>query len=193
MQRSNHLRAGLTVDRLVAAAGDLADAEGLEAVTITAVARHFDVRPASIYSHLASTDDLRAHITLSALAELADRASLALAGRAGKDALVALADVYRDYAREHPGRHAATRLRLDPESAAASAGPRHAAMARAVLLGYDLPQPDQAHAVRLLGSLVRGFVDLELGGSFDHSEPDADSSWRRALDALDTLFRTWGA
>jgi AcrR family transcriptional regulator len=184
-------RAGLTVDRLVTAGAELADAEGFEAVTLSALARRFDVRPASVYSHLAGSDDLRARVALLALDELADRAALALAGRSGRDALVALADVYRDYAHEHPGRHAAAQLRLDPETAQNSAGPRHAAMARAVLLGYDVPEPDRTHAVRLMGSTIRGFIDLELGGSFDHSEPDAESSWRRTLDALDTLLHHW--
>jgi AcrR family transcriptional regulator len=184
-------RAGLTVDRLVTAGAELADAEGFEAVTVSALARRFDVRPASVYSHLAGSDDLRARVALLALDELADRAALALAGRSGRDALVALADVYRDYAHEHPGRHAAAQLRLDPETAQNSAGPRHAAMARAVLLGYDVPEPDRTHAVRLMGSTIRGFIDLELGGSFDHSEPDAESSWRRTLDALDTLLHHW--
>ena len=187
----SHVRAGLTTERLVTAGAELADAEGFEAVTVSALARHFGVRPASVYSHLAGSDDLRARIALLALAETADRAADALAGRSGRDALVALADVYRDYAREHPGRHTATRIPLDAETAQASAGPRHAAMARAVLLGYDVPEPDSTHAVRLIGSVIRGFIDLELVGAFDHSEPDAESSWQRSLDALDTLLRHW--
>ncbi len=185
------MRPGLSTDRVVAAAADLADSDGFDAVTVSALARRFGVRPASLYSHLAGSADLRTRVALLALADLADRATLALAGRSGRDALVALADVYRDYAHEHPGRYAAALLRLDPATAASSAGPRHAAMARAVMLGYDVPEPDQTHAVRLLGSLVRGFVDLELGGGFDHSEPDAETSWRRCLDALDTLLQTW--
>lgn len=184
-------RAGITVDRLVALGADLADAEGLDAVTVTALARHFDVRPASLYSHVTGTEDLRTRIALLALVELADRAAAGLAGRSGSQALTALADAHRDYAREHPGRWAAARLRLDPEAAATSAGPRHAAMARAVLIGYDVPATEQPHAVRLLGAFLRGWVDLELAGSFGHSLPAADVSWRRSLAALDHLLSTW--
>lgn len=184
-------KAGLTVGRLVDAGTELADAEGFDAVTVSALARRFGVRPASVYSHLDGSDDLRSRIALRALAETADRAADAMAGRSGREALVALADVYRDYAREHPGRHEATRLRLSAEAAQDSAGPRHAAMARAVLLGYDVPEAEQVHAVRLIGSVIRGFVDLEAAGAFDHSNPDAESSWRRSLDALDTALRHW--
>ncbi|OEV05939.1 TetR/AcrR family transcriptional regulator [Streptomyces oceani] len=184
-------RAGLTTERLTLEGAELADEVGFDNVTISAVARRFDVKVASLYSHLRNSQDLRTRIALLALAELADRGAAALAGRAGKDALVAFANVYRDYAREHPGRYAAAQLRLDPATAAASAGGRHAQMTRAILRGYDLSEPDQTHAVRLLGSVFHGFVSLELAGGFSHSAPDAEESWARSLDALDALLRSW--
>lgn len=182
---------GLTAERLTTAGAELADEVGFEQVTVSAVARRFDVKVASLYSHLKNSEDLRTRIAMLALEELAHRAADALAGRAGKDALTAFADVYRDYAREHPGRYAATQLRLSPEAAAASAGGRHAQMTRAILRGYDLVEPDQTHAVRLLGSVFHGYVSLELGGGFDHSSPDTQETWTRVLDALDALLRNW--
>ncbi len=184
-------RAGLTADRLTLAAAELADEAGVGEVTLSALARRFDVKVASLYSHVTSSADLRTRLALLTLDELADRAAEAIAGRAGKDALVAFADAYRGYAHEHPGRYAATRFPLDDETAARSAGPRHAAMSRAVLRAYDLIGVDETHAVRLLGSVLHGFVDLELSGGFSHSEPDAQASWARTLDALDALLRAW--
>ncbi|MFF8977772.1 TetR/AcrR family transcriptional regulator [Streptomyces cellulosae] len=184
-------RVGLTTERLVQAGATLADEVGFDRVTVSELARRFDVKVASLYSHVKNSHDLKTRIALLALEELADRAADALAGRAGKDALVALANVYRDYAREHPGRYAAAQFRLDPETAAASAGVRHAKMTRALLRGYDLDEPDQTHAVRLLGSVFHGYVSIEMGGGFSHSAPDTEETWSRVLDALDTLLRSW--
>ncbi|MEU1281676.1 WHG domain-containing protein [Streptomyces sp. NPDC005805] len=186
-------RAGLTPERLTRAGAELADEVGFDQVTVSALARRFDVKAASLYSHVRSSDDLRTRIALLALEELADRAAEALAGRAGKDALAAFAHAYRDYARGHPGRWAATRYPLAPETAAASAGVRHARMTRAILRGYDLPESEGAHAVRLLGSVFNGFVGLEASGGFAHSAPDAQQSWERSIDALDALLRNWPA
>ncbi|MEU0333575.1 TetR/AcrR family transcriptional regulator [Streptomyces sp. NPDC006193] len=186
-------RAGLTPERLTRAGAELADEVGFDQVTVSALARRFGVKAASLYAHVRSSQDLRVRIALLALEELADRAADALAGRAGKDALTALANVYRDYAREHPGRYTAARMRLDPETAAASAGVRHARMTRALLRGYALTEPDQTHAVRLLGSVFHGYVSLELSGGFSHSAPDSQQSWDRVLDALDALLRNWPA
>ena len=185
------VRVGLTPERLTRAGAELADEVGFEQVTVSELARRFDVKVASLYSHVRNSEDLKTRIALLALEELADRGAVALAGRAGKDALTALADVYRDYAREHPGRYAAARYRLGPEAAAASAGGRHSAMTRAILRGYDLTEPDQTHAVRLLGSVFHGYVSLELAGGFSHSAPDSQESWTRILDALDSLLRNW--
>ncbi|MEV8427224.1 WHG domain-containing protein [Streptomyces sp. HUAS 31] len=184
-------RVGLTTERLVRAGAELADEIGFEQVTASELARRFDVKVASLYSHVKNSQDLKTRIALFALEELADRAADAVAGRAGKDALVAFANVYRDYGLEHPGRAAATRMTLDAETAAASAGVRHAQMTRAILRGYDLTEPDATHAVRLLGSVFHGYASLELAGGFSHSAPDSEETWHRILDALDALLRNW--
>ncbi|MFJ4364113.1 TetR/AcrR family transcriptional regulator [Streptomyces chartreusis] len=184
-------RVGLTTERLVRAGAELADEIGFEQVTASELARRFDVKVASLYSHVKNSQDLKTRIALFALEELADRAAEAVAGRAGKDALVAFANVYRDYGLEHPGRAAAARMTLDPETAAASAGVRHAQMTRAILRGYDLTEPDATHAVRLLGSVFHGYASLELAGGFSHSAPDSEETWHRILDALDALLRNW--
>jgi AcrR family transcriptional regulator len=184
-------RAGVTAERLTQAAAELADEIGFENVTVSALARRFGVKDASLYSHIRNVQDLRVRLAMLALAELADRAAAALAGRAGKDALVAFANAYRDYARRHPGRYAAAQLKLDLETAAVSAARRHSELTRAILRGYDLSEPDQTDAIRLLHSTFHGYVTLETAGAFDHTPRGTDASWSRSLDALDALLRTW--
>ncbi|MEV4108366.1 TetR-like C-terminal domain-containing protein [Nonomuraea sp. NPDC049695] len=184
-------RAGVTAERLTRAAADLADEIGFQNVTVSALARGFDVKPAALYAHVKDLQDLRVRVAELALTELADRAAAALAGRSGKDALVAFAHVYRDYAKQHPGRYAAAQIELDPETAATSAAHRHAEMTRAILRGYELSGSDQTDAVRLLGSTFHGYVSLETAGRFDRHPRDVDASWSRALDALDVLLRHW--
>jgi AcrR family transcriptional regulator len=184
-------RAGLTTDRVIRAGADLADEAGLDAVTLSAVARGFDVKVASLYSHVAGSADLREGIAGLALDELADLAAASLAGRSGKEALVAFATTYRDYARQHPGRYAATRTPLSADSPAIAAGRRHAELTRSILRGYELDRTTTVHAVRLLGSVFHGFADLELSGGFAHSRPSASQSWVAILDALDATLRSW--
>lgn len=187
-------RAGLTVATVVAAAAHLADREGFDAVTPAAVARTVGVRTPSLYAHVDGAEDLRVGVQTLALEEMADAVSAAVAGRSGRQALQALADAYRDYARAHPGRYAASRRPVDPDrTETVAAGRRHSALLGAVLAGYGLDGPDAVHAVRLVGSTVHGFVTLEATGGFDHSEPGSDLSWTRVVDALDLALSGWSA
>lgn len=184
-------RAGITRERLARTGAELADEIGFARVTLAEVARRCGVQTPSLYSHVRSTAELRASVSVLALAEMADRAGDAIAGRSRREALEGLANAYRDYAREHPGRFEASSTPLDAEVAAASAGPRHARFSEAVLRGYGLDAAEQLHAVRMLGSTLRGFITLELNGSFDHSSPAAGESWPRIIDALDAVLSSW--
>ncbi|NHA68251.1 TetR/AcrR family transcriptional regulator [Phycicoccus flavus] len=174
------------------AAADLADRSGPAAMTMAAVARELGVRAPSLYAHVAGEQDLRERVALTALAEIAEELGAALAGRAGRDAVQALAETLRAYAIAHPGRYAASRTRLDTRTAADSAGPRQSDLLRAVLRGYDITDPAEAvHAIRVMSGLVHGVVDLEAAGSFDHSDPPPEESWVRVVDTLDAILRAW--
>lgn len=184
-------RAGLSADRLALAGADLADQIGFENVSVAKLARHFNVKPASLYSHVESSADLKTRITLLALTELADSTAEAVAGRSGESALSALGNSFRDYAHAHPGRFAAMQRQLDSQTAAQSAGPRHVRLMRAILDGYQLSEADQTHAIRLIGSVLRGYVSLELSGNFSHSEPSPGESWEHIIHGLNALLENW--
>lgn len=170
---------------------DLADREGLPAVTVSAVAREVEVKPASLYAHVAGSEALRVEVALLALEELADAMAEAVAGRSGRDALAAVAETLRDYARRHSGRYAACRLPLDAAMAARSAGPRQSALLASVLRAYPVPEADHVHAVRLLGATIHGFLNLEAAQSFAHSAPEPSVSWERVVERLDASLASW--
>ncbi|MFE2584480.1 TetR/AcrR family transcriptional regulator [Streptomyces sp. NPDC059378] len=184
-------RAGLTTERVVAAAADLADEAGFENVTVSALARHFGVKDASLYSHIKSLQDLRTRLALAAGGELIDRIAAAVAGRAGKDALTAFANAYREYALTHPGRYAATQSRVDQTTVAGSpALLRTAEITYGMLRAYGLDEPDLTDAVRLLRSTFHGYCALEAGGGFG-APRDVQKSWDRAIDALHVALEHW--
>jgi AcrR family transcriptional regulator len=177
-------RAGLSTATVVGAAADLADAEGLDGLTLARLAGSVGVRTPSLYNHVASLDDVRRRVALVALVEIGDALRDATVGRAGDDALTAMAHAYRAYARAHPGRYAATQRAPaagDDEIAAAAA--RAVDVLLAVLRGYGLEGDDAIHAARAVRSALHGFVLLESGGGF--GIPVAlDESFDRMVAAL---------
>ncbi|MGJ5752553.1 TetR family transcriptional regulator [Streptomyces puniciscabiei] len=184
-------RAGLTVDRVVTAAAELADEAGFENVTLSALARRFGVKDASLYSHVRGLADLRTRLALHAGGELIDRIAAAVAGRAGKDALAAFAGAYRGYALEHPGRYAATQIRIDQSLVAdAPAMRRTAEITYGMLRAYGLDEPDLTDAVRLLRSTFHGYCALESAGGFG-ADRAVRASWDKAIDALHLALTHW--
>ena len=177
-------RAGLSTAAVVAAAAEIADADGLDRLTLARVAATAGVRTPSLYNHVESLDDVRRRVALLALRDLADALRDAAVGRAGDDALAAMADAYRAYARRHPGRYAATQRAPaagDEEMRTAAAGAVDVVLA--ILRGYGLEGDDAIHAARAVRSALHGFVALETGGGFG-IPVDLDESYARMVRAL---------
>lgn len=198
-------RPGLNRSTVIAAAADLADELGFDAVTISVLARHLGVRSPTLYSHISGATDLRTAVTAYVLDELADTTSRAMAGES-RDLLVAYAGAIRDFARRSPGRYdATTRQRIPPASdspaeipeslaAAITAGRRNADLALTVVRSYGIAETNQTYAVRLMSSLIHGYITLELAGTFAHSEPQSETTWPQVLEDLDrTLIRAAAA
>ncbi|MBJ6622013.1 MULTISPECIES: TetR/AcrR family transcriptional regulator [Streptomyces] len=184
-------RAGLTTDRVVAAAADLADATGFDNVTVSALARHFGVKDASLYTHVRNLRDLRVRVALLAGGELIDEIAAAVAGRAGKEALAAFAGAYRSYALRHPGRYAATQIRMDQSLVADSPALRRTAeITHGMLRAYGLTEPDLTDAVRLLRSTFHGYCSLEATGGFG-APRDVRASWDKVVEALHVTLTHW--
>jgi hypothetical protein len=145
----------------------------------------------SLYKHIASLDALRGEVSAFALRELGEAMTAAVLGKAGSDALLALAVSYRDYARRHPGRYAATvTAPAGDQVAQQQAAAAVLKVVEAVLAGYGLTGDDAVHATRALRAAVHGFVHLEANHGFE-LPTDVDRSYHRLIEGLDATMSTW--
>ncbi|MFT3865641.1 MAG: WHG domain-containing protein [Solirubrobacterales bacterium] len=170
--------------RVVDAAGKIADADGLEAVTLSRVAAEVGMRPPSLYNHIRGRDALLRELGLEAVAELAAVIRDAAVGRSREDAIRALAVAYRSYAVAHPGRYAATVRAPDPDDREATEVAATAiAPMLAILAGWDIEGDEAVHLVRVIRSSLHGFVSIEIGGGFG-LPLDLDHSFDLLVDSL---------
>lgn len=171
-------RSGLTREAVIEAAARLADAEGLEQLTLARLAAELNVRPPSLFNHIAGLSDLRRQLQLRGLHDLAARAGRAAVGRAGGEAVMAAATAIRGFARKRPGLYAASlpsTNAADPELDAA--GEQFVGIFFDVVRQYGLEGTEAVHAVRGLFSTVHGFIMLERAGTFG-MPVDTDESFR---------------
>jgi AcrR family transcriptional regulator len=182
-------RRGLTRAAVIETAARMADDRGLEALTLGGVASALDVRTPSLYNHVDGLAGLRRELALVGVQELGERLRDGAVGRAGADALAAVATAYRGYARERPGCYQALQQAPDPEDGEmVDAARRTLQPLLAVLAGYGLEGEDAIHAARGLRSALHGFVELERVGGFG-MDVDVDASFRFMLGALDAGLR----
>ena len=81
-------RMGLDTAKVIDAAAEIVDRDGLGALTLARVAREVGVRAPSLYNHVEGLDDLERRLGLRGLEILGRECRTAVMGRVGPDALV---------------------------------------------------------------------------------------------------------
>lgn len=152
---------------IIAVAAEIADMDGFDHVTLTTVADRVGVRKPSLYNHINGLPELKSELAIWGTDQLRLRISEAAIGKARQDAIVAIADAYRLFAKERPGLYRAIvsspdRNNLDLKVAIK----KMMAVISLVLEPYQLSADEQTHAIRGLRSIMHGFASLEESGWF---------------------------
>jgi AcrR family transcriptional regulator len=176
-------RAGLSREAVTRAALDIIDRsgpQGFEGLTLASVAAEAGVSAPSLYKHIGSLADLRREVAIASVRHLTEVLQDATIGRAGEDAIAALAHAIRGFARRYPGRYAASQRAGNPDEPAdadlIAAGTRSVDVIAGALRGYRLSPEQKIDAIRALRSAIHGFVLLESGGGFGLAR-DLDASF----------------
>lgn len=159
----------------------IVDARGFDALTLSAVAEDLEVATSALYTHCRGLDGLRSLVATAATTALTERVRDAAIGTAGDDALDAIGTAYRTFARDFPGRFAAT---LRPPADDPSFTDANTALVGVFALVYTatgLADDDSHLAARSTRSAIHGFLALEhtIG-----STPDHDAEYQHLLRTL---------
>ena len=184
-------RPRLDRETVVQAAVDLLDSEGVGSLSLGQLAERLGVQTPSLYNHVDGMPGLARELALRNARDLAACIGDAAIGKSGPPALLAVAEAYRGYIKQHSGLYMAS-LRasgvqaqdgsqIDAELAAAE--DRVVRIVLAVLASFGLTGFDAIHAVRGLRSVVHGFATLEVAGGFG-LPLDCDESFRRLVGIL---------
>jgi WHG domain-containing protein len=116
---------------------------------------------------------------------LARRIARDVEGKIGPDALHAMADAMRNFALEHPGLSAATfRNAASNASDWLEASTELFRIAHQVFVQVDIRGEEAQEALRILRSLVRGFVMSEMSASFFAEPSEYQHAFDRGIDVF---------
>lgn len=147
---------------IVDTAAELVDEEGVDALTLSAVAKRLGVTQSALYRHIDGADDLIRRLALCARERLVSAVRDAAVGQANRDALWAVAVAWRRFVREHPGLYAATdRSPLAGDSENEAAVEQIVTVIARVIQGFGLDQGEARQAAWAVRSALHGFVSLE--------------------------------
>jgi AcrR family transcriptional regulator len=171
----------------------MVDDLGLEGLTLVALAERLGVRQPSLYKHIEGVAGLRRAIAVQAARDLSGTLGRAAIGRSRGDAIVAVADAYREWAHAHPVRYQLSQPAPRPGDAEhEKVAADFIQMFTDVLSGFGLEGDDAIDAIRGIRSVLHGFVSLEAAGAFAMPQ-DINRSFRRLVAALIDALDHWSA
>ncbi|MBM7662360.1 AcrR family transcriptional regulator [Bacillus mesophilus] len=160
-------RMGLDKVTIIEVAVELANNEGMEAVTLATLAKRLNIRTPSLYNHIEGLDDLRNKLALIGMNRLFHGLKAAIGNKTGDEAVHAMSIGYVQFSRQNPGLYELTLAAPNPENIEIQqAGKSIVELTIEVLQEYKLERENAIHAVRGLRSLLHGFASLEQKQAF---------------------------
>lgn len=170
-------------EAIVVAARAILEADGLDAVTMQAVAGRVGVRAPSLYKRVADRSALIRAVTDAIIEDLAAALQSPGTGRDAADELRAIAHRFRAFVHANPAGYRLLFANLGPDTApdgaalAALGRPIVAATTRLVGDGDALP------AARTFVAWAHGFTTMELAGGF-RLGGDVDAAYATGIDMI---------
>lgn len=160
-------RIGLDLNRIIHTAVEIADYEGIEALTLASLARKLSVKPPSLFNHIDGLPSLKRDLTLYGLNLLFEKLKTAIDDKKKHIALLAMAKAYIEFAREHPGIYELTVKAPEKDDFEVERVSNNIIeLLVRVLEDYNFEKDTMIHTIRGLRSLLHGFASLEKKGGF---------------------------
>jgi AcrR family transcriptional regulator len=176
---------GLTLELIVATATKLIEEKGYENFSLRELSARLNVKAASLYNHISSVDDINREVGLFAVNRMNEILSKAVGNKIRDEALSALADAYRQFAKDNQELYRTIFALpiLDTGNGLRDIGKTNLDIIRKILEQYTLPDKTITNYMRSFRSALHGFVLLETAGYFTRMAVAADESYRFMITA----------
>ena len=184
-------KAGLDKSAVIAKAAELANSEGLDAVTLKSLAEVLGIQSPSLYNYVGSLSELKKELMLYGWRQLEERMLRASAGVSGYDALRKMSCAFYKYARENKGVcDAAVRDNkfADGEAMAVAAGLFD--VLYRIFEGVNISRENAEHLIRTMRGFLEGFSLLVNNDAFGNPV-SVEKSFELSLDVLIEGMKTW--
>lgn len=179
---------------IIEAAIKLIEKKGINDFSLRSVARHLDVKAASLYNHIDNIDDIVFGVCKYSIEALNEFELKNIEGLSGDAAIIALASAYRSFAKTHKELYKVIMKIFKYNSERIDEiGKKITIPFMKVLDDYDLNNDEKAHWQRILRSILHGFVSQEEAGYFSHYPIDEEATFKYGvisyIDGLNSYIK----
>ncbi|KGR90977.1 TetR family transcriptional regulator [Ureibacillus massiliensis 4400831 = CIP 108448 = CCUG 49529] len=160
-------RVGLDFNTILMTAVEIADHEGVEAITLATIARKLSVKPPSLFNHTSGLPSIKRALSLYGLSLLYKKINNAVMEKQQDEALFSMATAYLEFTREHPGLYQFTIQAPEKDDQELEiASNKLLQLISEVLYTFNIAEEMIIHKIRGLRSILHGFASLEQMGAF---------------------------
>lgn len=160
-------RKGISKERIIEVALQIADRDGLDHLTMHGIARELGIKTPSLYKHVSSMEEIFNTLHLAGLNHLVTLSDEISREESSEKQIHHFVRIYLDFAHNTPGLYQAmqrSHIMDDPD--VKEAGERLLRILFSLFRDFPLTEMELIHTVRSLRSMLHGFLDLKQRQAF---------------------------
>lgn len=170
---------------VIETASQIADEQGLNSLSLKAVAEKLNVRTPSLYNHIESLDDLLREVAHKGMRSMNEQMAQAAIGKSGDTALKGVSVEYLNFIIEHPGVYETIQWATwhGTEETAQIFG-NYIKMLSTIISSYNFPSESTNTILNLFTGFLHGFTTLQVRYAFS----DPQKVRNELCNAVDTIM-----
>ena len=175
-------RKGLSKELIIDTAMTLVEEEGYTNLSMRNLAKRLDVKAASLYNHIKSTDDLNSEICIKIADDFFHAQKASMAGKSPQEAILALANAYRNLAKEKQKFYEIVVMLPNSTNEALYEKRKNLFfIVMEAVSKFNLTEEQKFFWQRTLRATVHGFASLENAGYFTIPTINNDEMYNAAI------------
>lgn len=178
---------------LVIETASIADKQGLNNLSLKAVAEELNVRTPSLYNHIESLDDLLREVAHKGMRSMNEQMTQAAIGKSGNTALKSISVEYLNFIIEHPGVYETIQWATwHGTNETAEIFENYIKILSTIILSYSFPSESTNEILNLFTGFLHGFTTLQVRYAFSEPQKVRDELCNSVDTIMLGVFQKYG-
>lgn len=178
---------------VIETASKIADKQGLNNLSLKAVAEELNVRTPSLYNHIESLDDLLREVAHKGMRSMNEQMTQAAIGKSGNTALKSISVEYLNFIIEHPGVYETIQWATwHGTNETAEIFENYIKILSTIILSYSFPSESTNEILNLFAGFLHGFTTLQVRYAFSEPQKVRDELCNSVDTIMLGVFQKYG-